>query len=173
MNYFIKKCNLMYYFIKKCSGNRLTCTVWDDHVAKIEPYYNCCPEEPLVVLIQFCRARLCLNSKFSIFLSHFFKSFFLRQQYTSVIYLLAVYLSIKILLKHYVPALLKLYFAFLWPLLCTCQPAIINKLFLGGEVKVCSSYDVTQILFNEKNPVFQAFKDMFSLFCKLSFYLYT
>nr|GMC97905.1 replication factor A protein 1-like [Ipomoea batatas] len=38
--------------------NTLKCTVWDDHVSAILPYYNANLAEPLIVVIQLCRAKV-------------------------------------------------------------------------------------------------------------------
>jgi len=47
----------------KIRGNRLTCTFWDEHVAKIEPFYQSPGNEPLYVLIQFCRLKFGVRGK--------------------------------------------------------------------------------------------------------------
>nr|GLL37538.1 uncharacterized protein LOC109168054 [Ipomoea trifida] len=38
--------------------NTLKCTVWDDHVSAILPYYNANCAEPLIVVMQLCRAKV-------------------------------------------------------------------------------------------------------------------
>nr|GMC47084.1 replication protein A 70 kDa DNA-binding subunit D-like [Ipomoea batatas] len=43
-----KDSRLIDFIIEDAEGVRITCTVWDDHVAKIEPFYNTSTEEPLV-----------------------------------------------------------------------------------------------------------------------------
>ncbi|XP_031105202.1 uncharacterized protein LOC116010078 [Ipomoea triloba] len=81
---------LIDFVIEDSQGNRLTCTFWDDHVAKIEPFYQSPGNEPLYVLIQCCRLKFCVRD---------------------------------------------------------------------GDVKICSSYDVTQIHFNIDCPEMQQFKE--------------
>ncbi|XP_031120316.1 uncharacterized protein LOC116023455 [Ipomoea triloba] len=49
---------LIDFVIEDSQGNRLTCTFWDEHVAKIEPFYQSPGNEPLYVLIQFCRLKI-------------------------------------------------------------------------------------------------------------------
>ncbi|XP_019173412.1 PREDICTED: uncharacterized protein LOC109168987 [Ipomoea nil] len=38
--------------------NTLSCTLWNEHVASLMPYYNCDSIEPLIVVIQCCRAKV-------------------------------------------------------------------------------------------------------------------
>ncbi|XP_019150223.1 PREDICTED: uncharacterized protein LOC109147039 [Ipomoea nil] len=83
-----KNSRLIDFTIEDTDGIQLMCTLWDEHVSKIEAFYNSTTQEPLLVLIQFCRARVCLKS---------------------------------------------------------------------GDVKICSSYDVTQLLFNQESPPFEEF----------------
>ncbi|XP_019172999.1 PREDICTED: uncharacterized protein LOC109168430 [Ipomoea nil] len=80
---------LIDFTIEDTDGIQLMCTLWDKHVSKIEAFYNSTTQELLLVLIQFCRARVCLKS---------------------------------------------------------------------GDVKICSSYDVTQLLFNQESPPFEEFR---------------
>ncbi|XP_019151976.1 PREDICTED: replication protein A 70 kDa DNA-binding subunit D-like [Ipomoea nil] len=89
-----KNSRLIDFVIEDSDGIQLGCTVWDDHVNKVEVYYNSATEEPLLVLIQFCRARTCLKS---------------------------------------------------------------------GDIKICSSYDVTQLLFNQQSPEFMQFRESLCL----------
>ncbi|XP_019181935.1 PREDICTED: uncharacterized protein LOC109177053 [Ipomoea nil] len=89
-----KNSRLIEFVIEDSEGIQLSCTVWDDHVNKVETFFNSAIEEPLLVLIQFCRARVCLRS---------------------------------------------------------------------GDVKICSSYDVTQLLFNQEILEFMQFKEMYFL----------
>ncbi|XP_019158770.1 PREDICTED: uncharacterized protein LOC109155606 [Ipomoea nil] len=89
-----KNARLIDFVIEDSDGIQLGCTVWDDHVNKVEVYYNSATEEPLLVLIQFCRARTCLKS---------------------------------------------------------------------GDIKICSSYDVTQLLFNQQTPEFMQFRESLCL----------
>ncbi|XP_031116799.1 uncharacterized protein LOC116020465 [Ipomoea triloba] len=81
---------LIDFVIEDSQGNRLTYTFWDDHVAKIEPFYQSPGNEPLYVLIQCCRLKFGVRD---------------------------------------------------------------------GDVKICSSYDVTQIHFNIDCPEMQQFKE--------------
>ncbi|XP_019181204.1 PREDICTED: replication factor A protein 1-like isoform X2 [Ipomoea nil] len=48
---------LIDFIIEDGLSNRLKCTVWDNHVDSILPYYNSVIEGPLIVLIQLCRAK--------------------------------------------------------------------------------------------------------------------
>ncbi|XP_019191053.1 PREDICTED: uncharacterized protein LOC109185567 [Ipomoea nil] len=89
-----KNSRLIDFVIEDSDGIQLGCTVWDDHVNKVEVYYNSATEEPLLLLIQFCRARPCLRS---------------------------------------------------------------------GDIKICSSYDVTQLLFNQQCPEFMQFRESLGL----------
>ncbi|XP_019151939.1 PREDICTED: uncharacterized protein LOC109148658 [Ipomoea nil] len=84
-----KNSRLIDFTIEDTDGIQLMCTLWDEHVSKIEAFYNSTSQEPLLVLVQFCRARVCLKS---------------------------------------------------------------------GDVKICSSYDVTQLLFNQESPPFEEFR---------------
>ncbi|XP_019184027.1 PREDICTED: uncharacterized protein LOC109178931 [Ipomoea nil] len=88
-----KNSRLIDFTIEDTDGIQLMCTLWDEHVSKIEAFYNSTTQEALLVLIQFCRARVCLKS---------------------------------------------------------------------GDVKLCSSYDVTQLLFNQESPPFEEFRKSIS-----------
>ncbi|XP_019153467.1 PREDICTED: uncharacterized protein LOC109149929 [Ipomoea nil] len=88
-----KNSRLIDFTIEDTDGIQLMCTLWDEHVSKIEAFYNSTSQEPLLVLIQFCRARVCLKSE---------------------------------------------------------------------DVKICSSYDVTQLLFNQESPPFEEFRKSIS-----------
>nr|GLL37944.1 uncharacterized protein LOC109168054 [Ipomoea trifida] len=44
--------------MKYQKDNTLKCTVWDDHVSAILPYYNANCAEPLIVVMQLCRAKV-------------------------------------------------------------------------------------------------------------------
>ncbi|XP_019153835.1 PREDICTED: uncharacterized protein LOC109150380 [Ipomoea nil] len=88
-----KNSRLIDFTIEDTDGIQLMCTLWDEHVSKIEAFYNSTSQEPLLVLIQFCRARVCLKS---------------------------------------------------------------------GDVKICSSYDVTQLLFNQESHPFEEFRKSIS-----------
>ncbi|XP_019168546.1 PREDICTED: uncharacterized protein LOC109164474 [Ipomoea nil] len=57
-----KNSRLIDFTIEDTDGIQLMCTLWDEHVSKIEAFYNSTSQEPLLVLIQFCRARVCLKS---------------------------------------------------------------------------------------------------------------
>nr|GMD48655.1 replication factor A protein 1-like [Ipomoea batatas] len=37
-------------------GSRLTVTLWEEHVDSVLPYYNVDLAEPLIVILQLCRA---------------------------------------------------------------------------------------------------------------------
>ncbi|XP_019162153.1 PREDICTED: uncharacterized protein LOC109158709 [Ipomoea nil] len=39
-------------------GNTLQCTVWDSHVAAMLPYYDAGLKEPLILVLQLCRAKV-------------------------------------------------------------------------------------------------------------------
>ncbi|XP_031095091.1 uncharacterized protein LOC115999376 [Ipomoea triloba] len=91
---------LIDFVIEDSQGNRLTCTFWDEHVAKIESFYQSPGNEPLYVLIQFCRLEFGVRD---------------------------------------------------------------------GDVKICSSYDVTQIHFNIDCPEMQQFKESIASMSSMSF----
>nr|GLL31348.1 uncharacterized protein LOC109153635 isoform X3 [Ipomoea trifida] len=71
-----------------------TCTLWDDHVGKIEPFFNASSHDPVVVILQFCRIRTDVTN---------------------------------------------------------------------GEVRLCSSYDVTQVFINQQSQEFLEFRESLSL----------
>ncbi|XP_031116711.1 uncharacterized protein LOC116020376 [Ipomoea triloba] len=49
---------LIDFVLEDAMGNRLNCTFWDDHVAKLEPLCRSASKDPVVVLIQFCRIKV-------------------------------------------------------------------------------------------------------------------
>nr|GMC82134.1 replication factor A protein 1-like [Ipomoea batatas] len=53
-----KPSRLIDFLIADTEDNTLKCTVWDDHVSAILPYYNANLAEPLIVVIQLCRAKV-------------------------------------------------------------------------------------------------------------------
>nr|GMD57244.1 replication protein A 70 kDa DNA-binding subunit D-like [Ipomoea batatas] len=75
-------------------GNQLKCTVWDDHVDKVKPFFKSDLLDPVVVLIQMGRIK------------------------------------------------------------------VVEK---SGEVKICSSYDATKLLFNENTLEFVEFRNSLSM----------
>ncbi|XP_019179014.1 PREDICTED: uncharacterized protein LOC109191995 [Ipomoea nil] len=81
---------LIDFIIEDLSGNQIRCTLWDDHVGKIEPFFNASSHEPMVVILQFCR---------------------------------------------------------------------IRRDATNGEVRLCSSYDVTQVLINQQSKEFLEFRE--------------
>ncbi|XP_019160782.1 PREDICTED: replication factor A protein 1-like [Ipomoea nil] len=53
-----KVTKLIDFQIEDNAENTLTCTLWNEHVASLMPYYNSDSKEPLIVVIQCCRAKL-------------------------------------------------------------------------------------------------------------------
>ncbi|XP_031131934.1 uncharacterized protein LOC116033321 [Ipomoea triloba] len=53
-----KSSRLMDFVIADTEQNTLKCTVWDDHVATMIPFYNADLKEPLIVVLQLCRAKI-------------------------------------------------------------------------------------------------------------------
>ncbi|XP_019160768.1 PREDICTED: uncharacterized protein LOC109157324 [Ipomoea nil] len=53
-----KATKLIDFQIEDNLENTLSCTLWNEHVASLMPYYNCDSIEPLIVVIQCCRAKL-------------------------------------------------------------------------------------------------------------------
>ncbi|XP_019168339.1 PREDICTED: uncharacterized protein LOC109164042 [Ipomoea nil] len=53
-----KATKLIDFQIEDNVENTLTCTLWNEHVASLMPYYNSDSKEPLIVVIQCCRAKL-------------------------------------------------------------------------------------------------------------------
>ncbi|XP_019160751.1 PREDICTED: uncharacterized protein LOC109157306 [Ipomoea nil] len=53
-----KATKLIDFQIEDNLENTLSCTLWNEHVASLLPYYNCDSIEPLIVVIQCCRAKL-------------------------------------------------------------------------------------------------------------------
>ncbi|XP_031111920.1 uncharacterized protein LOC116015894 [Ipomoea triloba] len=80
--------------VGKILGNQIRCTLWDDHVGKIEPFFNASSHDPVVVILQFCRIRTDVTN---------------------------------------------------------------------GEVRLCSSYDVTQVFINQQSQEFLEFRESLSL----------
>nr|GMC57735.1 replication factor A protein 1-like [Ipomoea batatas] len=78
----------------RASGNQIKCTLWDDHVGKIEPFFNASSHDPVVVILQFCRIRTDVTN---------------------------------------------------------------------GEVRLCSTYDVTQVFINQQSQEFLEFRERLSL----------
>nr|GMC60468.1 replication protein A 70 kDa DNA-binding subunit D-like [Ipomoea batatas] len=85
---------LIDFVIEDLKGNQLKCTVWDDHVDKVKPFFNSDLLDPVVVLIQMGRIK------------------------------------------------------------------VVEK---SGEVKICSSYDATKLLFNENTLEFVEFRNSLSM----------
>nr|GME07504.1 replication protein A 70 kDa DNA-binding subunit D-like [Ipomoea batatas] len=85
---------LIYFVIEDLKGNQLKCTVWDDHVDKVKPFFQSDLLDPVVVLIQMGRIK------------------------------------------------------------------VVEK---SGEVKICSSYDATKLLFNENTLEFVEFRNSLSM----------
>ncbi|XP_019189679.1 PREDICTED: uncharacterized protein LOC109184093 [Ipomoea nil] len=49
---------LIDFVIEDSRGSRLTITLWEEHVDSVLPYYNADLTDPLIVILQLCRARL-------------------------------------------------------------------------------------------------------------------
>nr|GMD20121.1 replication factor A protein 1-like [Ipomoea batatas] len=52
-----KPSRLMDFLIQDNEERQLKCTIWDDHVDAMLPYFNSTEPEPVIVLIQLCRAK--------------------------------------------------------------------------------------------------------------------
>nr|BAF64710.1 putative transposase [Ipomoea tricolor] len=85
-----KATRLIDFLLEDTEGTQIKCTVWDDHVSKLEPFYQSTKQDPVIILLQFCRVKVDLST---------------------------------------------------------------------GDIKVCSSFDVTQIWVNSDFPEFQEFRD--------------
>nr|GMD27159.1 replication factor A protein 1-like [Ipomoea batatas] len=85
---------LIDFVIEDLKGNQVKCTVWDDHVEKVKPFFKSDLLDPVVVLIQMGRIKLVEKS---------------------------------------------------------------------GEVKICSSYDATNLLFNQNTLEFVEFRNSLSM----------
>ncbi|XP_019155194.1 PREDICTED: replication protein A 70 kDa DNA-binding subunit A-like [Ipomoea nil] len=44
------------------SGEEMKCTVWDDHVDKVDSWYKKSATDPVIILIQFRRVKTCVNT---------------------------------------------------------------------------------------------------------------
>ncbi|XP_019195687.1 PREDICTED: replication factor A protein 1-like [Ipomoea nil] len=53
-----KATRLIDFQIEDNAENTLTCTLWNGHVSSLMPYYNSDSKEPLIVVIQCCRAKV-------------------------------------------------------------------------------------------------------------------
>ncbi|XP_019179604.1 PREDICTED: uncharacterized protein LOC109174825 [Ipomoea nil] len=53
-----KATKLIDFQIEDNADNTLTCTLWNEHVSSLMPYYNSDSKEPLIVVIQCCRAKV-------------------------------------------------------------------------------------------------------------------
>ncbi|XP_019190620.1 PREDICTED: replication protein A 70 kDa DNA-binding subunit D-like [Ipomoea nil] len=54
---------LIDFVLEDGNENQLHCTVWDDHVDQLVPYFNSTSLEPIILLLQLCRARLLDNGE--------------------------------------------------------------------------------------------------------------
>nr|GMD89869.1 replication factor A protein 1-like [Ipomoea batatas] len=52
-----KQSRLMDFLLEDSEQRQLKCTIWDDHVEAMLPYFNSTDQEPVIVLIQLCRAK--------------------------------------------------------------------------------------------------------------------
>nr|GMC51143.1 replication factor A protein 1-like [Ipomoea batatas] len=86
---------LIDFVIEDLKGIQLKCTVWDQHVEKVMPFFQPDLTEPVIVLIQMCRVKVPENS---------------------------------------------------------------------GEVKICNSYDATQLLFNQDYYEFTYFRESYTTY---------
>nr|GMD14685.1 replication protein A 70 kDa DNA-binding subunit D-like [Ipomoea batatas] len=62
-----KSSRLIDFVVEDEKGERLRCTAWDDHVSKIELWFNWNFNGTVIVLLQFCRVKHDLNSKYILF----------------------------------------------------------------------------------------------------------
>nr|GMD76509.1 putative transposase [Ipomoea batatas] len=49
---------LVDFFIEDSKGNRIKCTLWDEHVPAVMPFFNNHVDGHLIVLLQLCRAKV-------------------------------------------------------------------------------------------------------------------
>nr|GMC66652.1 replication protein A 70 kDa DNA-binding subunit B-like [Ipomoea batatas] len=49
---------LIDFVIEDCRESRLAVTLWDEHVDSVLPYFNGALTDPLIVIVQLCRARV-------------------------------------------------------------------------------------------------------------------
>nr|GMD63354.1 replication protein A 70 kDa DNA-binding subunit B-like [Ipomoea batatas] len=49
---------LIDFVIEDCRESRLAVTLWDEHVDSVLPYFNGGLTDPLIVIVQLCRARV-------------------------------------------------------------------------------------------------------------------
>ncbi|XP_019151922.1 PREDICTED: uncharacterized protein LOC109148641 [Ipomoea nil] len=78
-----KPAKLIDFKIADNEGNHLKCTVWDNHVAPMLPFYNSDLKEPLVVVIQLCRAKI-VNGEVRITSSYDATKLYLNSSYQEV-----------------------------------------------------------------------------------------
>ncbi|XP_019161126.1 PREDICTED: uncharacterized protein LOC109157737 [Ipomoea nil] len=78
-----KPAKLIDFKIADNEGNTLKCTVWDNHVAAMIPYYNADLKEPLIVVIQLCRAKV-INGEVRITSSYDATKLYLNASYQEV-----------------------------------------------------------------------------------------
>nr|GMD83402.1 replication protein A 70 kDa DNA-binding subunit B-like [Ipomoea batatas] len=57
---------LIDFVIEDCRESRLTVTLWDEHVDSVLPFLNGALTDPLIVILQLCRARVTDDSEIRI-----------------------------------------------------------------------------------------------------------
>ncbi|XP_019171211.1 PREDICTED: uncharacterized protein LOC109166778 [Ipomoea nil] len=78
-----KPAKLIDFKIADNEGNQLKCTVWDNHVASMLPFYNSYLKEPVVVVIQLCREKI-VNGEVRITSSYDATKLYLNSSYQEV-----------------------------------------------------------------------------------------
>ncbi|XP_019197333.1 PREDICTED: uncharacterized protein LOC109191207 [Ipomoea nil] len=58
-----KKTKLIDFVLEDMSKNQIKCTLWDDHVDQLIPYFNQDVTDPVILLIQLCRAKFMDNGE--------------------------------------------------------------------------------------------------------------
>ncbi|XP_031116577.1 uncharacterized protein LOC116020232 [Ipomoea triloba] len=108
---------LIDFLIEGLNGNQLKCTVWDQHVEKLMPFFRKDFVEPIIVLIQMGRPVIVLTNAY---------------------------------LKSPVSVAVKV-------------AETLTYYDVAAKVKITSSYDATQLLFNGDSTEFLEFREILSL----------
>ncbi|XP_031096444.1 replication protein A 70 kDa DNA-binding subunit B-like [Ipomoea triloba] len=57
-----KPTRLIDFLLEDTQGTQMQCTVWDDHVSKLEPFYQSTQHDHVIILLQFCRVKVVQNT---------------------------------------------------------------------------------------------------------------
>nr|GMD74986.1 replication protein A 70 kDa DNA-binding subunit B-like [Ipomoea batatas] len=58
-----KQTRLMDFVLEDVSKRQIHCTLWDEHVDQLIPYYNSTVVDPVILIIQLCRAKFMDNGE--------------------------------------------------------------------------------------------------------------